>query len=288
MELILNLIIQELETIAGAPGTNPAFRSKQRAVNALYPYAIRLAQDGQQGLIDVMLRVSPKLTDDGSTDNSYGLDITTLFDRSNPSCWNPANTLVLCDYDWINGGYGWDSVAVWAAQVLITPYSEEVGQRVVDALLQIVSNGSLQQHIPIDVWAWLKRLPSLPPDCLGRHYATRPQVVFYVRGLGDIEILKSYFLLVWSEWNRSFCSLSQLEVMIKEEFCGIVMKHHREDLTKRLDHVLGELDRGLEYFKQHSSQISEDDIQYRKKVYGQLKKLLEEEEVKAPSVCPKS
>ena len=287
MELISNLIIQELETIAGAPGTNPAFRSKQRAVNALYPYAIRLAQDGQQGLIDVMLRVSPKLTN--ATRNSYGLDITTLFDRSNPSCWNPANTLVLCDYDWINGGYGWDSVAVWAAQVLITPYSEEVGQRVVDALLQIVSNNSLQQHIPIDVWAWLKRLPSLPPDCLGRYRTTTSYVVHYVRGLRDIEILKSYLLLVWSEWDCPFNSdFFQMEDIIKEEFGGIAMRHHREDLINRLGRVLGELDRGLEYLKQHSSRINKGDIQYGKQVYGQLKKLLEEEEVKAPSVCPKS
>ena len=277
--------------MAGAPGTNPAFQSKQRAVNALYPYAIRLAQDGQRGLIEVMLRVSPKLTDDRSTDNSYGLDITTLFDRSNPSCWNPANTLVLCDYDWINGGYGWDSVSVWAAQVLITPYSEEVGWRVVDALLQIVSNDSLQQHIPIDVWAWLKRLPSLPPDCLGRYHATTSHVVLYVRGLRDIEILKSYLLHVWSEWDYLCNSgLSQMEDIIKKEFGGIAMRHHREDLTNRLDHVLGELDRGLEYFKQHSSRISEGGIQHRKGLYGQLKKLFEEqeEEIKASSVCHKS
>ena len=161
--------------------------------------------------------------------------------------------------------------------MLATPYSEEVGRSVVDALFQIAYNNALRSHIPIDIWAWLKRRPSLLPVCKGRIYGSTPDVVRYIRKLGDIEILKSYFLLVWSEWDILYSpGLREMKTTVREEFCGILMQHHREDLIIRLDYVLGQLDRGLEYFKQHNSKTHDAHIQYGKERYGELKELLVE------------
>ena len=58
---------------------------------------------------------------------------------------------------------------------------------------------------------------------------------------------------------------------------------HREDLIERLDHVLGQLDRGLEYFKQHKPRFDDDGgtIEHRKELYGRLREELLEMDKKA-------
>ena len=53
------------------------------------------------------------------------------------------------------------------------------------------------------------------------------------------------------------------------------MQRHREDLVKRLDHILEQLDRGLEYLWQHSQWIlGEYEVREAKKQYGELRELL--------------
>jgi hypothetical protein len=98
--------------------------------------------------------------------------------------------------------HGRDTVTRWGAAALAVPYTEEVGQSVVDALLQIASVDLLRPYIPIELWAWLKKGPTLPPACQGRSFGTAPEVVRLICQLGDTETLKAYFLLVWSEWDR--------------------------------------------------------------------------------------
>src|ERR1700753_3916763 len=105
--------------------------------------------------------------------------------------------------DWIcvDQSYGVKWVVWWGAATSAVPYTKELGKRVVDALLGIAFVDCLRPHIPVTAWAWLKRLPLLPRSCRGRTNGTTSDIVHHVRGLGDIEILKSYFLLIWSEWN---------------------------------------------------------------------------------------
>jgi hypothetical protein len=104
-----------------------------------------------------------------------------------------------------------------------------------------------------------------------------PKVVRHIRGFGDIEILKSYLLLVWSEWDSVGDSgLAEMEIIIRGEFCGITKQHHREDLTERLDHVLAQLDRGLEYFKLHDPKIGGSHIQVTKRDYKRIREVLVE------------
>ena len=68
---------------------------------------------------------------------------------------------------------------------------------------------------------------------------------------------------------------AMMEVSIREDFCGTRMGQHHEDLAQWLDHILGELDRGLGYFKQHTTVFdSEDDIRGAKEGYEKLKDVL--------------
>lgn len=167
--------------------------------------------------------------------------------------------------------------ARWLSAVSTVQYTEEIGQSVVDALLQIAHIDHLRPRIPIDVWAWLKKKPSLAPVCEGRFWGSGRGIACHVRALGDISILKSYFLIVWSEWGLvPDASLNAMGTSIREDFGGVWMMRHREDLIKRLDYVLGQLDLGLEleYFERIEPRFAESYIQEGKEQYGELKKIL--------------
>ena len=185
-----------------------------------------------------------------------------------------------------------DTVARWAAAASAIPRTKEVGQAVVDALLRIASVDSLRLHIPVDIWAWLETQPSLPPKCLGRSEGARKDVARHVRTLEDVEILKSYFLLVWSEWNLIHdMDLTEMTTSIREDFSGTGMRLHREDLVKRLDHVLGQLDRGPGYLFQHNRRIGPSYVRQAKGCYKELKRVLLEvdgEEANIPTRTPSS
>ena len=279
MEQVSSLIIQTLETIAEVPGMTPIYRSKRKAISALFPYAVRLAQDdGQWEMINAILRFAPKSKSGGFMWHRIGPYITTLSDSLSPTSLDMAITLASPCADWVNGPYTENAVARWAAAALTTTYSEEVCRSAVDALLKIARNDSLRPHVPIEIWAWLKRRPSLPPVCRGQTRRATPGIVRHIRGLGDIEILKSYFLLVWSEWDIPYDDddddITATENTIRQEFCGFQMRRHREDLKGRLDHIREQLDQGLEHFKQCQPWIEENDIGRMKKRYGKLKEVL--------------
>ena len=105
-----------------------------------------------------------------------------------------------------------DLIQRWAVAASAVPCTEEVAQCVVNTLLQIASRRELLSHISVDIWSWLTKRPSLPPVCRGRDVGTRAHVVRAVRALKDIEVLKSYFLLVWSEWNHFSSDISRVTV----------------------------------------------------------------------------
>jgi hypothetical protein len=94
-----------------------------------------------------------------------------------------------------------DLIQRWGAAASAVTYTEEIAQSVVDTLLQIASEEELLPYIPANVWSWLTKRPHLPPICLGRSIGTCPHVLKAVRALKDVEVLKSYLFLVWSEWN---------------------------------------------------------------------------------------
>ena len=166
-----------------------------------------------------------------------------------------------------------DLIQRWAATASAAPHTEEVARGVVDTLLQIASEDELAPYIPANLWSWLVKWPSLPPICLGRSVGTRVCVIKAIQALGDVEVLKSYLLLVWSEWDalQNNSSFDEMCVSIREDFSGIEMSHHRAELIQRLDHVLGELDRGLEHLSQHNPQLGIFGLWKMKGRYGKLK-----------------
>ena len=168
-----------------------------------------------------------------------------------------------------------NTILGFSAAVAAVPYSEEVGVSVVDRLLLFAKTDTLGPYIPIEIWAWLKKQPSLPLGCRGRREGTGRDVVQHVRGLGDLDILKSYFNLVWSQWNTlDDFGFAETQISIAEDLGGIGEWRHREDLIKWLDYILGELDQGLGYFIQHGQLIWLNDLRKRKGQYRTLREVL--------------
>lgn len=260
---------------------NPAqIISKRKAISALFPYAISQGQGGHQGMADEILRATaipiPRKF-------MWHRMEALLFAESSPPSLNRATTLVSPYLPWSDAFYDQHAVQRWATAALAVEYTEEVVHSVVDVLLQIASDGSLRPHIPDDAWVLLKRQASLPPVCRGRSLGTGLDVFHYIRGLGDSDILKSYYLLVWSEWDfLSDFVIDEMEMSIKEDFCGIEMWGHRNDLIERLVYVLAQLeDRESGHPDQDKPGVDGNAIEQAKDQYKKLRDVLMEVDAEA-------
>jgi len=260
------------------------FWFKRKAIVALFPYAVRQDRGGDRRVVDAFLGIA-KAPGIGTF---MAKEITTLLEEASPDSPNQVVTLLSRYADW-EFPFGGDTVTWWAAAVVAVPYTEEVGQSVVDTLLQIASVNELRPYIPVDIWSWLKKRPSLPPVCRGRSVGTTDQVVRAVRELGDLEILESYLLLVWSEWDIiCWGGVAEMHTLIREDLGGIGMGRHREVLIKRLDHILGELGRGRWYLNQHNPEVNVHHIPTTREQYGELKGSLLEVDRKALEVLTRT
>ena len=166
-------------------------------------------------------------------------------------------------------------VRAWVATVSAIPKEKEVAPSVINALLQIAYFELLPPGNHGDVWSWLTLRPSLPPICRGRLVGSDLNVMQQVRGLKDIEILKSYLLVVWLEWD-SLCDSSAMCECIREEFSGVEANSHRAELVQRLDKIIGELDKGLAYLQRDEPYLEEEWLQRRKGQYEGLRRILKE------------
>ena len=248
-------------------------RTKRKAISTIFPYALRLEQGGQREMVDIILRAARVLESslEGFVWRRIEPHIAEVFDESSPHSLDRAIIFAAPYVPWHQGLNTPSAVIRWAAAVSAVPYSEEAGQSVVNTLLRISDIVSFQPHITSDIWAWLKRRPTLPPVSWGRSNGSSPSIARHVRGRRDFELLKSYLFLVWSEWDHLDPSgLTEMQAVIREEFGGITMFYQRDDLIERLNQILGELDRGVEYFEQHKPQIDEAGIRRRKEQYRDL------------------
>ena len=167
-----------------------------------------------------------------------------------------------------------DFVQLWAAAALAIPYTEEINQSICDTLMQLAASSSLRWHIPVGVWPLLNKRPSLPPICYGR-YMSHPKAVRIIRALGDSEILTSYLLLAWSEWDWHYDDVhDEMVASIKEEFGGIGMWHNRELLLHRLDQVLEEFNLGLKHLQQRKPSLNVFQFLTAKEQHEKLRKIL--------------
>ena len=250
-------------------------RSKRKAVATFFPYAVWQERNGECRMVDAFLLVARASRSGEFMWEAIGPFITTLFGEASPDSLNRVITLVSPYVRWDTWSFNKTAVTRWATAASAVPYTEVVGQFVVEALLEIAFMNSLRPHVPISIWAWLKKQPPLPPICFGRFRGTTRGVVRGVRELGDVEILKSYLLLVWSEWDcvdlRGF---TEMCTSLREDFRGIGMGDHRHDLVARLNHLLRQLTWGLGFIQQHNPLCGEDSIRTAKSQYGELKELL--------------
>ena len=253
------------------PGYERLLWPKREAITTLLPYAVWQERHGRPEMLDTILRAVR-----ASMELVFLWDhiiefVSTLFSDASP------RAVILVSphlpQSWLTDGQ--DLVQQWIKIVPAAPHTDEVALGAVDTLLQIASYPGLLQHITPEAWSWLTPRPSLPPVCRGRYLGTRRCVVEAVRALKDIEVLKSYFLLVWSEWD---CieddGLEEMYTSILEDFCGTGMGQHRADLIQRLGHVLKQLDHGLRYLKRQNPYIVEENFQRGKDQYRKLRETL--------------
>ena len=261
VEPVSSLIIQKVETMAEAKNLSPVV-FKHKAICTLLPYAIFLEKLNQQKLADAIKKAiqALKYYFFMVPIQSY---IPILFRKPSSPFRNWLITLVSPQVDWNSEGHKENMVIEWAAASLTAPHTEEIIGSVVDTLMQIASVDSLCPNIPIDIWVWMKQ-QSLSHVHQRQHWKTTPDTIHHIRRLGDLEITKSYLLLVWSEWSYfSADVLNEMEISIREEFDGIEMYYHRGDLINWLDCVIDKL--GL---------VNVDSIQGAQQQYEQLKGML--------------
>jgi hypothetical protein len=268
----LSLILRKLETIIDNP---LQIRSKRKAITALFPYATLLERDGQPETLEVFFRVARASGQWGFVWHRVRLHIPTLLGEESPLSLKRAMIHVFPHIPWGRFPNSQQFIQLWAVAASAIPYTLEIGQSVVDALLHIASQNSLRPHIPVSMWSWLNRQLPFPLVCWGRFRDTQRNVVQTIRGLGDTKILKSYMLLVWSERDRlGFVVLHEMCTSIQEEFRGVGMGRDRQDLLRHLDRVLTQLDFGLEHLRQREPNLTGDDVEQMKYEYGELRKAL--------------
>ena len=272
VEQVSNMIARQLKTMVETTHPDQIF-SKRKAISALFPYAISLERHGQRGMADEILRAAMIPF---SRRFLWRRMETMLFAESSSPSLNRTITLASPYLPWTDGSYDQHAVDRWAAAALAVEYTEEVGQSVVDVLLQIASDDTLRPQIPDGVWAFLKKEVSLPPTCRGLLLGTGLDVVLHIRGRGDIDILKSYYLLVLSEWNFLPDEVvNELETSIKEDFGGARMWGHREDLISRVNYVIAQLDWGSGFLDQEKpGGVGEEAIEQAKEHYSKLRDAL--------------
>ena len=246
MEQVSSLIAQNIKTAAETEDYYLLW-PKRKAITALLPYAVWRERDGEPEMLNAILHAARAAKRSEFMWYRVNEIASMLFSKASPR----AIVLTSPHIHWhqlTDTGGLVQQLAVAASAV---PYTEEIGQNVVDALLQIACNMLLSPHIPMTLWLWLTKQPSLPPVCNGRVIGSWFHVVDTVRALKDVEILKSYFLLVWSEWNEPE-GISGMHDSIKEDLSGTEMGSHRAELIQRLDYVMEQLDRGSEYLDRHN------------------------------------
>jgi len=249
--------------------------SRHKAITALFPYAAQQEQSGEHEMLNTFLQTARALQQSRFTLwHRIELFVASILNVARPASMKLVAILASPHLPWatMNSEH---LIEPWAAAALAITYTDNIGQAIVDTLLQVASDHSLQPFLPPGIWSLLKKHPLLPPACMGRCQGSTQGVLQAVRALENLEILKSYLLLIWSEWDHLFCYAGgEMCASIRTDFSGIGMEHHRKDLLQQLDLVLGQLDLGLGHLQQHKSSLDEFDIWLMKEQYGDLKEVL--------------
>ena len=274
----MELIAQKLKTLANARDWDTLYR-KKKTINALLPYAIRQERDKEYAILDALLHTAQTIPDFQFSWRHIKPFLDKLFDGTGHVSSDRALILVSPYMCWQYPNFGEDRARIWVVAASVVPKEEEFAPSVVATVLEIVYHKRLPPHLFGDARPWLELRPLLPPLYSGRNVGRHQEMVRGVRDLGDIEILKYYLLLVWSEWDYSFSDgYPEMQVSIRRDFSGIEMKSHRADLLQRLDYILAELDRPLQHFQREVLFTNRRILRQNKDRYRELRETLLEVE----------
>ena len=248
--------------------------SKRKALTALFPY-VALREEEQHEMFDAFLRVARASERSGLMWFYIEPFLSTLLGRETTVSSKRAAILASPHLPWWQFENRGQLIQLWAEAASAVPYADDIGRSVVDTLLQVACWKS--PAIPAGAWSWLNRRPDLPPACPGRYWGSTRAIFRMVRALNDIEILTSYLVLVWSEWDflmpRGF---DEMCASVREDFSGKEMGYYRSDLLRRLRHIRGELELGLEHIQRHKPGLTEANFRLRQDQYGRLEEILVE------------
>ena len=276
MGQVLSLITKKVMGIAEFRALTGQ-HTKCKAVTTLLPYAIWQDRDGQPKVLNTLLHAVGASRVSGFSWHHVDDFTHALLREATPR----AIILVSPHIPWrwlvVKEGF----IQLWVAAASTVQYTEEVPQRMLDTLSRIASEGELSRHITVGVLSLLTKWPSLPPVLLGGG-SSYLYVIKAVRGLGDVEVLKSYLLLAWSEWDMRWGEgFKEICASIREDFSRVGMGHHRADLFQRLDQILGPPGRELEYLQQHNPALAKYEVREMKRWYGKLRDTLLKTNIKA-------
>ena len=139
-----------LESRRRLPVDHRLFQSKRNAITALLPYAIWEEKIGQPEMLETFLLAAGASRMSGFMWDDVEPFVRTLFCEASPRAIFPVSPYISWDWlkNWKDRG---DSVQWWAVATSGVPYTDCVGQSVVNALLRIASESELLPHITGDV-----------------------------------------------------------------------------------------------------------------------------------------
>ena len=279
LEVITNSIASRLTKAARDPD---AVVSKYKAITALFPYAVRRGQEGDSQLLDAFLCTVKHFPYTSQwTRRHIRPAIPKLLAKGSSTTLKRAAVVALpyLELAWLDSEDIRSFVELWTSAADALEDAEGICQAVVDVLLQMAFFHSVRAHITPKAWSWLNKRPSLPPRCRGRLLCSiGSNVLPAIRARNDIELLTSYLITMWSEWDcAGEWAFEGMCESLWEVFCGDVedeVREHRMDLLARLNSVLGVLGKGLEHLRVHNPDMQPGELEVIKERYRELKRIL--------------
>ena len=244
-------------------------------------YAVKTAEDGNAGLLDEILLAVSRSSQGSSWVRSH---IGPLIDQM-LSTWDSdvrvriaVHALSYVEDAWFHAANKHIFVVRWVSAASRLEYTPEIGQSVVEVLLRMACMYHWRPHITREAWRWLERRPQLPPVCRARSLCCNDLgAISKVESLGNIEILKGYLIVVWSEWDwLAPWVCSYMCTVIRKHFGGEREKGHRDELRDRLLHIQNQLDLGLDHLRKLGSEMTAACFQPTKEAYEALMETLSE------------
>lgn len=256
---------------------------KYKPITTLFPYAARRGQEGDTQLLDAFLSAVRYFPCTSQWTRRY---IRPIFPRllaeGSSTVLKRAAILALPHLElvWLDSDDARTFIDLWISAADALEHTEGVCPAVVDVLLQMAFFHSIRAHITPKAWRWLNKRPSLPPRCRGRLLCSiGSNVLPAIRSRKDTELLTSYLVTMWSEWDcAGEWAFEGMCEVLKEEFCcgggDEVMRERRTDLLARLNWVLGELSRGWEYLRMKNEDVKPNEFELIRERYRELKRIL--------------